>query len=79
MKKNPVLMALAMALVAAPAWAVDTAKVYSSGLLIVVFVGICALLVVSQMIPAVILLLGMIKGMVSNVFRGKIASEPVEK
>jgi hypothetical protein len=79
MKTNSLLMALALVLTAVPAFAVDTAKVYSSGLLIAVFVGVCALLVISQMIPAILLLLGMIKGLVSNVFRGKVATEPAEK
>ncbi len=79
MKSNSVLMALALALTASPAFAVDTTKVYSSGLLIVVFIGVCALLVVSQMIPAILLLLGMVKGLVANLLRGKVVSEPIEK
>ncbi|MFA5517148.1 MAG: hypothetical protein WDA20_12755 [Desulfuromonadales bacterium] len=79
MKNTSLWMTLALALAATPAWAVDTAKVYSSGLLIAVFVGVCALLVISQMIPALLLLLGMIKAMASNVFRGKVAAEPAKK
>ncbi len=75
MKGNSVWMAIALVLTAAPAFAVDTTKVYSSGLLIIVFIGICALLVVSQMIPAILLLLGMVKGLV---FKSKVASESVE-
>lgn len=61
---------------AAPALAVDTSKVYSSGILVLVFLGICALFVVSQMIPAFILLLGMIKGLVKDMGKGKVVSEP---
>ncbi len=79
MKEKTVLIALALVLTAVPAFAVDTTKVYSSGLLIAVFVGVCALLVISQMIPAILLLLGMVKGLVSNVFRGKVATETAEK
>ncbi len=43
---------------AAPA----TNKVYSSGLLVLLFLGFCALVVVAQLIPAMITLYGMIKG-----------------
>lgn len=73
---------LGMVLLAAPAFAVDTTKVYSSGILVLVFLGICALFVVSQMIPAIILLCGMVKGMVKTMFKGKVAvpaSEPGKK
>ncbi len=45
---------------AAPA----TNKVYSSGLLVLLFLGFCALVVVAQLIPAMITLYGMIKGAV---------------
>ncbi len=45
---------------AAPA----TNKVYSSGLLVLLFLGFCALVVVAQLIPAMITLFGMIKGAV---------------
>jgi hypothetical protein len=46
-----------------PAWAVDTSKTYSSGLLIAVFLAFCALLVVVQLMPSVRLLVGFIKGL----------------
>ncbi len=45
---------------AAPA----TNKVYSSGILVLLFLGFCALVVVAQLIPAMITLIGMIKGAV---------------
>ncbi len=61
------LMTVCMLLAAAPAFAVDTTQVYSSGILVLVFLGICALFVVSQLIPAMMMLLGMVKG----VFKGK--------
>ena len=73
------MMALAMVLTSVPAMAVDTTKVYSSGILILVFIGVCALVVLFQMIPAIVLLAGMIKGALSNVFRGKVAEAPVKK
>ena len=56
----------AMALVSsgsALAAAVDTSKTYSSGLLIGLFLAFCALLVVVQMIPSIMLLVGFIKGL----------------
>lgn len=67
------LTILVMVLAAAPAFAVDTTKVYSSGILVLVFLGICALFVVSQMIPAIILLCGMLKGLVKSLSKGKVA------
>ena len=49
----------------APAFAaaVDTSRTYSSGLLIGLFLGFCALLVVVQLAPSVMLLVGFIKGL----------------
>jgi hypothetical protein len=44
--------------------AAPTNKVYSSGLLVLVFLGFCALVVVAQLIPAMISLYGLIKGAV---------------
>ena len=45
------------------AYAATTTKVYSSGILVLVFIGFVALVVVVQMIPAIITLLGMLKGL----------------
>ena len=42
------------------AWAVDTTQTYQSGILVLVFLGVCALIVVAQMVPALILMLGTI-------------------
>ena len=55
-----VVMALASSV---PAFAVDTAKTYSSGLLIGIFLAFCALLVVAQLMPSIMLLVGFIKGL----------------
>ena len=41
-------------------------KVYSSGILVLLFLGFCALVVVLQMIPAMMHLYGMIKGVTSK-------------
>ncbi len=48
------------------AYAADTHKVYASGILVLAFIGFVALVVVVQMIPAIITLCGMIKGLASN-------------
>ena len=45
------------------AYAATSTKVYNSGILVLVFIGFVALVVVVQMVPAVITLLGMIKGL----------------
>ena len=49
-----------------PALAADTSKVYTSGVLVLLFVGFCALLVVAQLLPAVMNLLGMTKNAAKN-------------
>ena len=43
-----------------------TNKVFVSGPLILIFLGFCALVVVVQCIPAIIMMYGMIKGAVSK-------------
>jgi hypothetical protein len=55
-----VLIALATSV---PAFAVDTSRTYSSGLLIGIFLAFCALLVVVQLLPSVMLLIGFVKGL----------------
>ena len=55
-----------MLLLAAPAFAVNTAKVYKSGPLVLIFLGFFALLIIMQMIPAITTLFAMIKGLMSE-------------
>lgn len=55
------LTTLTLLLVAVPAFAVDTAVAYNSGLLVLLFVGFCALIIVMQLIPAVLMLIGVTK------------------
>ena len=50
-------------LMANPAFAVDTAKTYNSGILVGLFLGFCALVVVMQLIPTIMLLIGFVKGL----------------
>lgn len=70
------LCSLAMVLMTVlPAFAVNTAKVYKSGPMVLIFLGFFALLVVVQLIPALTTLFGMIKGMLAE--RGK-AQETAE-
>ena len=63
------LCTLAMTLMACPAFAVNTAKVYKSGPMVLIFLGFFAMLVVVQLIPALTTLFGMIKGLLAE--RGK--------
>lgn len=57
-------LTVAMTLISSiPAFAVDTAKTYSSGLLIAVFLAFCALLVLAQLVPSIMLLVGFIRGL----------------
>ena len=67
---STVFSAVALSLVtstAALASSGATNKVFVSGPLILLFLGFCALVVVIQCIPAIIMLYGMIKGSVSVV------------
>ena len=52
---------VSLILLSVPAMAADTSKVYNSGILVLLFVGFCALLVVAQLLPAVLSLFGMTK------------------
>ena len=52
------------------AYAVDTTQTYQSGMLVLIFLGVCALIIVAQMVPALILMLGTISALAKKV-RGK--------
>jgi hypothetical protein len=58
-----VAMIATSSLPALAAGAVDTSRTYSSGLLIGLFLAFCALLVVAQLMPSLMLLVGFIKGL----------------
>ena len=62
---NIITTTLALVLAAAPSVfaAGNTTKVYNSGILVLAFLGFCALVVVIQLIPAIITLCGMLKGL----------------
>ncbi len=55
-----VLIILEMAI--RPAWAVDIPGAFQGGLLVLLFLGVCTLIVVAQMVPALILMMGTISG-----------------
>jgi hypothetical protein len=64
MKGSRIWMSTLMVLISAlPAYAVDTTKTYQSGILVLVFLGVCALIVVAQLMPSLILLFSWIKGL----------------
>ncbi len=63
-------LALIMLLVP-PVKAADTGVTYNSGLLVLLFVGFCALLIVAQLVPALLMLFGMTKEAATGVARRK--------
>ena len=66
-KARIIMTTLALSLAAVtPAFAASATRVYSSGALVLVFLGFCALVVVAQLIPAIMTLIGMIKGYAEN-------------
>ncbi len=52
-----------------PAIAGDTTVVYKSGILVSVFVGLCALIVVAQLVPVLMMIVGFIKGSVAAAYK----------
>ena len=52
-----------LVVMAGPAFAVDTTKTYSSGILVGCFLAFCGLIVVVQLMPTIMLLFGFVKGL----------------
>ena len=53
---------LALMFAASPAMAlVDTSQTYSSGILVLLFVGFCSLIIIAQIVPALLMLFGALK------------------
>ncbi|MCF6239015.1 MAG: hypothetical protein L3J79_09450 [Candidatus Marinimicrobia bacterium] len=73
MKKfNSLFLGISMlALMADPVLAVDTTKTYSSGLLVGAFLAFCALIVVAQLMPTLIILASFIKGLINGTEKQK--------
>ena len=61
--RNAIMGTSMMLLIANPAFAVNTAQTYTSGILVGLFLAFCALIVVVQLVPTIILLIGFVKGM----------------
>jgi hypothetical protein len=59
-------MGTLMLMLASPALAVDTTTTYSSGILVGVFLAFCALVVVVQLMPTIMLLVGFIRGLIKS-------------
>jgi len=55
-----------LALMASPAFAIDTSQTYNSGILVGVFLAFCALIVVMQLMPTLIILYSFIKGLIQG-------------
>lgn len=49
------------------AWAVDTSQTYQSGILVLLFLGVVALIIVAQMVPALILMMGTISAFAKKI------------
>lgn len=64
--RNALMASSVMMLIANPALAVDTARTYNSGILVGLFLAFCALVVVMQLMPTIMLLIGFVKGLVKE-------------
>lgn len=71
------LRSAGMVLAASPAYAVDTAKVYNSGWLVLGFLGFLALIVLIQVFPALMMLVGMVRGLFKGTSKQAAAEETV--
>ncbi len=75
-----ILSTLAGLLAAAPsAFASETVTVYCSSTLVLAFVGFLALVVVMQLIPAVMAVIGALKAMAKKSEEGELAASKVGK
>lgn len=57
------------------ALAASTTRVYSSGILVLGFIGVCALVVVIQLIPAIMILWGMVKSALESSKKSETAAK----
>ena len=63
-----------MLMTVSPALAVNTNQTYNSGILVLLFVGFCALIIIAQLVPAVLALLGMTKEAARSTSGGRVAA-----
>ena len=64
--RNVLMGSSVMMLLANPAFAVDTTNIYNSGILVGLFLAFCALIVVMQLMPTIMLLVGFVKGLMKG-------------
>jgi hypothetical protein len=67
MKNTAIIIKTALGLMvllanATTAWAADVAREDSSDMFVYIFLGFCALIIVAQLIPAAMMILGIAKG-----------------
>lgn len=78
-KQRGFLTAVAVLFAVSPVCAADTSVTYSSGLLVLLFVGFCALLIVAQLVPAVLALFGMTKEAAKGAASRKLVTSSAKK
>ncbi len=79
-RTNLILSTLVMLLAAAPnVFAAATTRVYSSSMLVLIFVGFLALVVVIQLIPAIMTLVGTVTGLAKKRDERELAKAEVGK
>jgi len=71
-----VLMLVLVAVSATPGYAGSMASGGDAGLLVWFFIGFLALFIVSQLIPGIVLTIGVLRGLFSRSEAGKRASRP---
>ena len=68
------IMGASMLLMANPAFAINTNQTYNSGIMVGIFFAFCALIIVVQLMPALILLFGFVKGLIKGTEKQAIDS-----
>jgi hypothetical protein len=71
--------AAALCAAASPALAAnETAYTYNSGVLVLVFLAVCAVILVAQLIPTIVMLMGWAKALVTGEGKAKKAKAAVK-
>lgn len=79
MKRMRSLIPAALCAIATPALAAsETAYTYNSGVLVLLFLAVCALILVAQMIPTIVMLMGWVKAFVTGEHKAKKAKVAVK-
>jgi hypothetical protein len=72
LRTHAAAIALGLATAPATALAADAVREDHSGFLVWAFLGLCALIVVAQLAPAALLVVGMVKGLVETRRESKV-------